>query len=122
MKIILTESQLNALIREESVRYPVDPQKVLVVKNYLDKYFEPAKCSVVGEDGMPGALTIIIMRGEDGNELQRLYKEDLVDLLIEKFKNMFTDKERRERFIKQVVMDWLNNNISIYGTLSKNYV
>ena len=122
MKIILTESQLNALISEESKRYPVDPQKVLVVKKYLDEYFEPAKSSVVGEDGTPGVLVFVIMRGEDGNELQRLYKEDLVDLLIEKFKNMFADKDRRERFLKQVVEDWLNKSISVYGMLSKNYV
>jgi hypothetical protein len=44
----------------------------------------------------------------------------LEDLLIEKFKNMFIDKVERQKFLHQVLDDWFNDKIGMFGNLSVN--
>ena len=134
-KIIVNESQLAVLLEELSgseiirdqdkmavpVRYPVNTQKVLIVKNFLDSNFQRQTMDCIGNDGLPGQEFIVAMVA-NGNELKKMYQDDVIDLLIEKFKNMFLNPDERERFIKQVFEDWYNNKISAYGLLSKNFV
>lgn len=40
--------------------------------------------------------------------------------LEEEYKEMFTDKVQRTKFLKQVIKDWLNDCISGQGMLSVN--
>ena len=60
------------------------------------------------------------MFASNGEPLKSLYQEDLQDLLIEKFKNIYLDKTARELFIKQVVNDWFDDKIGVFGNLSVN--
>ena len=103
------------------VRYPVNPQKVLIVKQFLDNNFQREALDGIGQDGLPGQTMIVGMMS-NGTKLKDMYMEDVIDLLIEKFKNMFLNHDERSRFINQVFNDWYNNKISAYGGLSKNYV
>ena len=41
-------------------------------------------------------------------------------ILIEKFKNMFIDKIERQKFLHQVLDDWFNDKIGMFGNLSVN--
>jgi hypothetical protein len=134
-KIIVTEQQLTKIFEEIAgseiikdketvpVRYPIDPNKVLLVKKCLDDYFKPGLLN--GADlasGLPGQQQIICMFAQNGEKISDMSFEDVEDRLIENFKNMFLNPDERKRFIKQVIRDWYDGRISPYGLLSVNYV
>lgn len=133
-KIILSEAQsqkLAKILNEAKVeQMPVDkkmnkpfcinPDKVLTVKRYLDGGFTPHDFERVGPDGYPEKIKVITMNASNGQPLKPMYQDQLVDLLIDRFQNMFLDKTERELFMNQVVKDWLNNRISVHGILSVN--
>ena len=135
-KIILSEEQSRELARiisesETQVQqmpvdkksnkpFFIDPEKVKVVKKYLDNGFTAHDFERVGANGYPEKIKIITMNASNGAPLKPMYQEQLKDLLIDKFQNMFLDKVERELFISQVLSDWLNGKIGVHGTLSKN--
>lgn len=135
-KIIITEAQEQQLIRllkEDTVQqmpvdkkmnkpYTIDPQKVMVVKKFLDDNFKKGNIERIGSDGLKEVVPIVSIVSSTGESLKNLYKEDLCDLLIEKFKKMFLDKIERELFMKQVMEDWFNDKINIHGMLSVNHL
>lgn len=134
-KIILSESQsknLAAFLMEENEvqkmpvdkkmnkPYCIDPEKVLVVKKFLDNGYIARDYEKIGPDGFPQKIKIIQMNASNGEPLKYLYKSQMVDLLIDKFQKMFLDKTERELFMKQVLNDWMNDRISVHGLLSVN--
>ena len=60
------------------------------------------------------------MLSSNGDILQNMNEMQLEDLLIEKFKNMFIDKIERQKFLHQVMNDWFNDKIGMFGNLSVN--
>jgi hypothetical protein len=60
------------------------------------------------------------MLSSNGEILQNLGEMQLEDLLIEKFKNMFSNKDERQKFLHQVLQDWFNDKIGMFGNLSVN--
>ena len=133
-RIIITEEQEKKLIQilnnEEIQQMPVpekankpyyiDPDKVKIVKKFLDNNFQKNNLENIGANGMPEKIRIVTMYSTTGEPLKNLYDEDLHDLLIEKFKKMFLDKNERNLFLKQVMNDWFDNKIGVHGTLSVN--
>ena len=134
-RVIITEAQEQQLIKilnnEEEVQqmpvpktankpYCIDPDKVKVVRKFLDSNFTKNNLERIGASGMPEKIRIVTMSSSNGEPLKSLYEEDLLDLLIEKFKKMFLDKEERMLFLKQVMNDWFKNKIGVHGTLSVN--
>ena len=136
-KIIITEEQERKLIsilnedakvqvqqmpvpKSTGKPYTIDPDKVLVVKKFLDNNFKKGFIERIGADGMPEKVRIVSMFASNGEPLKSLYQEDLQDLLIEKFKNIYLDKMARELFIKQIVNDWFDDKIGVFGNLSVN--
>ena len=134
-KIIITEQQecfLAAILREETQQMPVNkkmnkpfcvnPEKVLIVKKFLDKGFSSHDYEKIGPDGFPKRMKVVSMNATNGEPLKYMYLSQLHDLLIDKFQNMFIDKIERALFLKQVIKDWLSNSISIFGGLSTNRI
>ena len=130
-KIIITEEQAHALsniigpndqaaLPEKSGPYIIDPEKVLLVKKYLDFNFKRGNIENIGPDGFPAKARIAGMMSSNGDILQNLGEMQLEDLLIEKFKNMFIDKTERQKFLHQVMDDWFNDKIGMFGNLSVN--
>lgn len=132
-KVIITEEQEKKLankLNEEILQMPVDkkmnkpycinPDKVLLVKNFLDKNFQRGNMEDIGDNGLPRKTRIAAMMSSGGEVLRNLLDSELQDLLIDKYKNMFLDTVERELFMKQVVDDWFNNKISPIGLLSVN--
>lgn len=132
-KLIISEKQekeIINLLNEEIYNMPVDkkmnkpycinPEKVLIVKNFLDKTFSHHDYEQVGKNGLPTVIKIISMKASNGEPLKYMYKDQLHDLLIDRFQNMFSDTTERELFMKQVMEDWINNKIGIFGNLSTN--
>lgn len=128
MKIILTEKQVANLYRmmlqeEMSKQYSYSPEKVLIVKKYLDENFKKGSIEGMGDDGMPNNTCIVAMiNPQTGNVAQNMYDYQLLELLIDKFQNMFVDKEERSRFLGQVMRDWYEDKIGLYGSLSVNHL
>ena len=132
-KFIISEKQEEELIKrlnEETYQMPVDkkmntpycinPEKVLIVKKFLDKTFKAHDFEKIGSNGMPIVIKVVSMNAKNGEPLKYMYKDQLHDLLVDRFQNMFLDKIERDLFMKQVIEDWFNGSIGIFGTLSKN--
>ena len=130
-KLIITEGQAHALsniigqntqekLPEKSGPYIVNPENVLLVKKYLDSNFKKGQIENIGPDGFPAKVRIVGMMSSNGDILQNLGEMQLEDLLIEKFKNMFIDKIERQKFLHQVLDDWFNDKIGMFGNLSVN--
>ena len=134
-KFVINEKQEKELIKrlnEEIYQMPVDkkankpycinPDKVLIVKKFLDKTFQPHDYEKIGSNGMPVKMKVVSMNASNGEPLKYMYKEQLHDLLVDRFQNMFLDKNERDLFMKQVIEDWLNCKIGLFGNLTKNYL
>lgn len=136
-KLLISEEQEKKLIEllsesDETVQqmpidkkmnkpYCIDPDKVLVVKRHLDKRFKPCKYTkLVG--GRPKTIKIGCMVDDDGNGLKYMYKEDMIDYLIDYFQKMFLDQTEREMFLSKVLDAWFNNKIGVHGTLDTNHL
>lgn len=130
-KLIITEEQVHALsniirqndtdkMPEKTGPYIVNPENVLLVKKYLDSNFKKGQIENIGPDGFPAKVRIVGMMSSNGDILQNLGEMQLEDLLIEKFKNMFIDKIERQKFLHQVLDDWFNDKIGMFGNLSVN--
>ena len=132
-KVIISEQQEKELIKklnEEVYQMPVDkkmnkpytinPDKVLVVKKFLDGNFQKGNAEFIGNNGRLVKVRMIGIPDSNGESLRNLTPDNLVDLLIDRFKNMFLDQKERELFMKQVVNDWINDKITVNGILTVN--
>lgn len=119
-KIYITESQeqqlLEFMIMEQT--FPIDPNKVLIVKNYLDNNFKKGKLSQFGDNGMPTNTPVVGMLN-NGEVVKNLTAKQLFDILEDEFRGMFDNKIQRSKFLAQVIKDWYANKISKEGLLSK---
>ena len=97
--------------------------EVLIVKKYLDANFKKGNLEGIGEDGMPSNTPIVVMiNTQTGKPAQNMFDYQLHELLIDKFQNMFTDKDERSKFLGQVMRDWYEDKIGLYGSLSVNHL
>lgn len=132
-KIIISETQekiLAQLLKEGIYQMPVDkkmnkpycvnPEKVLIVKKFLDKSFSAHDYEKIGSNGLPCKIKVFSMNASNGEPLKYMYQDQLQDLLIDRFQNMFSDKIERELFMAQVIKDWVAGKIGIFGGLSTN--
>ena len=122
-KIILTEAQeqklLEYLILENT--YPIDPNKVLLVKRYLDKNFKKGNLAEFGANGLP-VNTPVVGLLNNGQVVKNLTAKQLFDILEDEFRGMFSDKIQRSKFLAQVIKDWYANRISKEGLLSTTHI
>ena len=130
-RIVITEEQAHALsniirsnkppeLPEKAGPYVVNPEKVLLVKKYLDSTFKKGQIENIGADGFPAKVRIAGMMSSNGDILMNIGETQLEDILVEKFKNMFIDKVERQKFLHQVMDDWFNDKIGMFGNLSVN--
>lgn len=103
----------------ESMNF-IEPEKVKIVKRYLDNNFKRAKMPIVGEDGYPKMMELVGMIGADGNICKNMTAQQLFYLLQDKFQHIYSDRDKRDKFLKQIIKDWYNNRISKEGLLSVN--
>jgi hypothetical protein len=128
MKIIINEKQAKKLVQlmnEECVvtQYTYSPEKVLIVKRYLDDNFKKGSIEGIGEDGMPTNTSIVaLMNKQTGNVARNMYDYQLHRFLIDKFQDMFTNDDERSKFLGQVMRDWYEDKIGLYGSLSVNHL
>ena len=122
-RIIITEEQEKILVSTllyENTSYPVEPDKVLLVSNFLDKHFKRANMSSMNDNGEPTNTPIVGMMDNNGNVIKNMTDKQLFDYMQEKFKNIYVNNIQRNKFLAQVIKDWYNKKISREGMLSTN--
>ena len=122
--IIISEKMEKALINrmiEESVYYP-DPEKVVILKNFLDKNFTKENVPDVNSNGLPSSTVVASMKNQNGAAIETMKPIDLFYFMQERFKNIESNENDRDRLLKQVLKDWFANKISKEGGLSVNYI
>ena len=115
-----TEQKLIADILEEAF-YPTS-DKVLAIKEYLDKNFAKQKLDSLDDNGYPTKENTVVMLSKEKQPLKTLNMKELLRLLDDKFHNMVSDNVDRKKFLKQVIRDWYQNNIKNNGILSVNHL
>lgn len=126
-EFIITKKQINVLSEEiyqekKAKPYVINPDKVLIVKRYLDGNFKRGKIERIGNDGYSEIIPVIAMLGSDMEVLKNFSMEQCQDLLIDKYQNMFYDEDEKEKFFAQVLKDWYYDKISQFGALSVTHL
>ena len=91
-RIIISEKQekiLANLLKEGIYQMPVDkeknkpycinPEKVLIVKKFLDKGFSAHDYEKIGNDGLPKRIKVFSMNASNGEPLKYMYQYQLLD-------------------------------------------
>lgn len=115
-----TEQKLIADILAEAF-YPTS-DKVLAIKEYLDKNFAKQKLDSLDDNGYPTKENTVVLLSKEKQPLKTLNMKELLRLLDDKFHNMVSDNLDRKKFLKQVIKDWYQNNIKNNGILSVNHL
>ena len=119
--IFLTEEQVKYINeRKNAPKWCVDPQKVLLVKRYLDKGFKRANMTGIGDDGYPKDVKIVTMLSSNGTPLRNMTAMQLFYLLQDRFSKMFSDKKQLNNFLWATMNDWYEKKINTNGLLSHN--
>lgn len=119
-KIHLTESQFKEFVNEQMNKiYFVDVEKVNPVCDFLDKTFAKASMTGIKDDGEPGTMDIVVIKGADNSAMRKMTAKQAFLLLQSHFKDIYEDKEQRDKFLKLILKDWYYNKIK-NGLPSKN--
>lgn len=121
--ILITESGNRMLIKHMILeKFVPDVDKILLVKKYLDKNFVKYESNDIGKDGFPKKSIMIGISDGNGSIINTIDYSNAFYMLQEKFKYIYENEEKRDSFLKQILNDWINNNIDDYGTLSVNSI
>ena len=122
-KIFVTENQMNYIKGNVNEgKFPVDPNKVLVVKKFLDDNFQKGGIASIGEDGYPKTISIVALKGTDGSLLKNMDDKQLFYMLQDKFQHLYDDAFKRDKLLKQIIKDWYKDKISKNGILTVNLI
>jgi hypothetical protein len=108
------------IVNENQNVYFIDTNKVNVIKKFLDSNFVRASINVISNDGLPVNKPVIGLKDNSGKVVKNLTPQQLFYLIQDKFKNIYNNKDKRNKLLKQIVIDWYNNKISKEGLLSIN--
>lgn len=122
--IYITEEQeqeiVNNYLRESLI---VNSDQVSDIVNYLNKFYQAGVdyAGDVGVDGLP-CQTLGINYVVNGQPLQKLKKEELLDVINDKFRRFIKDDASRLAYYNQIIDDWLNKRVKLTGQLSVNVI
>lgn len=122
-KIFVTEEQMKYIKGNvNEAKFPVDPNKVLVIKKFLDDNFQKGGIASIGEDGYPTTISIVALKGTDGSLLKNMDDKQLFYMLQDKFQHIYDETFKRDRLLKQIIKDWYKDKISKNGLLTVNLI
>lgn len=122
--IYITEEQeqeiVNRYLAESLI---VNSDQVSDIVNYLNKFYQAAVdyAGDVGVDGLP-CQTLGINYVVNGQPLQKLKREELLDVINDKFRRFIKDDASRLAYYNQIIDDWLNKKVKLTGQLSVNSI
>lgn len=116
---ILNEDIVGDILQESF--FPI-ADKVLMVKNFLDKGFIRQLQDDIDANGYPKKKCVVILKSTDNQPLKTMAMRELLLMLDDKFNSMVKDEKDRRKFLKQIIIDWFSNKISKQGLLSVNLI
>ncbi len=120
-QILINEGDETKIISEliSEAFYP-NVDKVLFIKDYIDKNFKKQSLDDIDTNGYPCTTPSVVMMSKSGQPMKTMEMKEFLLFLDDKFHNMISDESDRKKFLKQVITDWYNNKISKNGLLSVN--
>lgn len=98
--------------------YTINPNQVLIVKKFLDNHF--IKASI--QDKEQNTKPIITLVDNNKKHIKNFTPQQLFYLLQYRFKHLTSNKNKRDKLLKQIIIDWYNSKISKQGLLSTNKI
>ena len=120
--------KLNANKEEEIIKtilletFCPSSEKVVAVKEYLDKNFKKSEIDDFDENGYPIKVKCAYMINNNGQPIKTVLPKELLMILDDKFSKIISDKADKRKFLKQIIIDWFDNAISKEGILSVNMI
>ena len=109
--IIINEKQrdilIAALVAEEN---SMMMQKSLMVKKFLDDNFKRGDISEIGDDGYANSRPIVVYLDKYKQPIKNMSDEDLLDMLLDKFKNILDDENEKKQFLIKIMKAWYNKD------------
>lgn len=120
-QILINEGDETKIISEliSEAFYP-NVDKVLFIKDYIDKNFKKQSLDDIDTNGYPCSTPSVVMMSKSGQPMKTMEMKEFLLFLDDKFHSMISDESDRKKFLKQVITDWYNNKISKNGLLSVN--
>lgn len=124
MKYIKINEDVETKIISELISEAFYPNvdKVLFIKDYIDKNFKKQSLDDIDTNGYPCSTPSVVMMSKNGQPIKTMEMKEFLLFLDDKFHNMISDESDRKKFLKQVITDWYNNKISKNGLLSVNHL
>jgi hypothetical protein len=119
MRYIISEKQealILSKLMEERLNEAEANDKVLRIKDYLDKGFKKVSQGAVDSNGDPSKAEMVLMIGYDGTPVRPLDDKQLFQKLQAKIKNILPEDERDE-FLKKCMIAWYYGKITRNGTI-----
>lgn len=121
-KIIIHENTEDALIKYYLTEsFIPKAELVLNVKSYLDNNFSKQLMDDI-VNGYPKKICTVNMLSANKEPLKSMQMSELLLLLDDRYNDKIKDKNDRRKFLKQVIRDWYNDDITHDGILTKNYL
>ena len=112
MVIKITEEQEKLLIKMLKEDSPLlFNAKVDRVKDYINKHFARANQAITGEDGKPTVQKIVTWMDEFNQAVKPMTDAQMFYHLQDEFKDLWSDKNERDKNIKQIMIDWYNHKL-----------
>lgn len=111
---------LEKYLRESLI---VNSAQVNDIVGYLNKRFrQNINDDDIGSDGLPMKTLYITYYNENGQPKMNLRKEELLDVINDKFSHFIKDNASRLAYFSKIIDDWLSGNIQKTGQISVNAI
>lgn len=121
-KILINENIENEIIDgllTES--FSPSAEKVLLIKNYIDKNFAKVEIDDIDENGYPTKDKMVnLLSG--GQPLKTMTLGEFLLMLDDKFHSIINNDSDRKKFLKQIIKDWYMGKLAKNGVLSVNFI
>lgn len=107
MKITINESQANQLIANLVIKENMmQINRIKLVKDFLDKNFQRADISRIGNDGYAEDYPIVMYIDSYKQPIKKMTDEELLDMLLDKFQHLMPNQEENKEFLIKVIKAW----------------
>ena len=119
--IILTNEQIRRFKgRVLKEAFAVNTSLVRKVYDYVSKNYTFTKYDDINDEGDVVEKIAIQVLGSNGEPLQTLSPQKMLDKIDAKFSGIIKDDTERRDFLRQVLADWVDGNVTKEGLLSVN--
>lgn len=121
-KILINENTENEIIDSLLTEsFSPSAEKVLLIKNYIDKNFAKVEIDDIDENGYPTKDKMVNLLSS-GQPLKTMTLGEFLLMLDDKFHSIINDDGDRKKFLKQIIKDWYMGKLTKNGVLSVNFI